>query len=72
MKNDLQFKKVIFKNESKTNIKELLILAIVFSLCILSSIIFYSIDRYIINNYRKNMSTRILSIMPKDSNLSFY
>jgi len=28
--------------------------------------------RYIINNYRKNMSTRILSIMPKDSNLSFY
>ena len=25
MKNDLQFKKVIFKNESKTNIKELLI-----------------------------------------------
>lgn len=72
MRNNLQLKKVIFKNESKINIKELSILAIVFSLCILSSIIFYSIDRYIINNYKKNVSTRILSIMPKDNNLSFY
>lgn len=72
MMNNLQLKKIIFKNESKTNIKELLILAIVFSLCILSSIVFYSIDRYIIDNYKRNMSTRILSVLPKDNNLSIY
>lgn len=72
MKSNLQLKKIIFKNEKKTNIKELLILAIVFSLCILSSVIFYSIDRYIDDNYKKNISTRILSIMPKELNLSSY
>ena len=44
MKSNLQLKKIIFKNEKKINIKELLILTIVFSLCILSSVIFYSID----------------------------
>lgn len=72
MKSNLQLKKIIFKNEKKINIKELLILTIVFSLCILSSVIFYSIDRYISNNYKKNISARILSIMPKDENLSIY
>lgn len=70
MKANEKLKKIVFKNEKTKNIN-IVILSIIFSICILASVVYYSINHYIQDNYKKNISVRTLSVMVRDNKMDF-